>query len=155
MVRQHVIFHSRNSKALLLFSLLSIILTVSTEAAEPEGSYRQTCKDLELKGDLLTAQCLTRKEKYEPARLVIYGCLDDIANMDGQLSCSKGNRLPPSGSYKLTCRHIEMGTIVNVPMTAQCLARDGDWKRTNHSAVCENGRDLANINGQLSCQRPN
>lgn len=119
-------------------------------ANAPQGSYRLTCAYAKLNLNTLTGKCIDIKEQWIDAWLNIYGCVDDIANMDGVLSCSKGG-VPPKGSYRKTCRLIEVNTVAGVPLTAQCQAGDGHWLRTNHAGSCPEGKDLANLNGQLTC----
>lgn len=116
----------------------------------PQGSYRLTCSNVKLDQDTLAGNCLSIKEAWVYTSLSIYGCVDDIANMDGRLSCSKGG-VPPKGSYKQTCRLIEVQRVPGVPLTAECQAVDGHWIRTNHEGSCPAGQDLANLNGQLTC----
>lgn len=119
----------------------------------PEGSYRMTCANVKMDKDMLVGKCLRihdKKDIWESTSLNIYGCVDDIANIDGTLSCSKGGE-PPKGSYRQTCRRIEVNIMPKVPLSAECKTETGYWIRTNHAGSCPQGKDLANLNGKLTC----
>ncbi|HEY2113148.1 MAG TPA: CVNH domain-containing protein, partial [Dongiaceae bacterium] len=77
-------------------------------------------------------------------------CDGDIANNNGQLRCMglTPSNQPPFGSYQLSCNGIYMtGPILH----ASCLNRNGRaWETTLNVLGCKG--DIANQNGQLSCQ---
>lgn len=119
----------------------------------PPGSYRYTCDGFNWIpnqiGKHLTARCIKRNEDRMYTALDLTGCRDDISNMDGTLSCSKGDSDPPKGSYRATTRLIVManGRI----SSAESLAGNGQWVRSSHPGFCGYGQDLANVDGTLTC----
>ena len=118
----------------------------------PAGSYKRSCKliGVACNSDNLTGLCKPRQGPERWARLDNFRqCVGDIANMDGELHCSKGGP-PPGGSYTQSCQDIWVeGGVLH----AQCKMRDGQWKSPPASltyAPCRNGID--NINGDLRCR---
>jgi CVNH domain len=99
----------------------------------------------------LTALCKPRQGPERWARLDNFRqCVGDIANMDGELHCSKGGP-PPGGSYTQSCQDIWVeGGVLH----AQCKMRDGQWKNPPPSSLnytsCRHG--IENINGDLRCR---
>lgn len=123
----------------------------------PNGSYLLTCSEVKwgerVSPTFLAAKCIKIDESQIYTGLDVAGCNGDIANMDGELSCPKGDTPPPPGSYLMTSRHIvtKSGAIAS----AQCLRIDGRWQVSSHSGHCGYGQDLANLNGTLTCNPPN
>ena len=77
-------------------------------------------------------------------------CTGDIANINGQLTCSAGgpSNTPPSGSYQQSCNNIYMtGPILN----ANCLRRNGQISQTTLNVLNCKGGDISNQDGQLTC----
>jgi len=114
------------------------------------GSYQRSCvlAGTNCKTGTLSALCKTRQGSQNQTTLDPRGCVGDIANMDGQLHCSKGG-LPPGGSYTQSCQDIYVeGGILH----AQCKKMDGHWKVSIPLTYGPCARGVENINGDLRCQ---
>src|SRR5215471_20640572 len=117
----------RHCAMLVLFILpLVTILLVSApaEAANPAGSYQQTCNNIHVSGSTLYANCKNRSGGWQSTQLPDFAqCVSDIENINGSLLCNKGVP-PPPGSYKQTCQGVYMsGTTLN----ANCRNSGGQW----------------------------
>lgn len=120
----------------------------------PPGSYLHSCKEIKFDGRHLDAHCW-QKDGTGPvgASLDTLGCMDLIRNMDGVLTCSKGDAPPPTGSYYQSCRSIEVSSGA---MMLDCDkgGKFGGKANWNHNARIDipcTG-DLANINGTVICK---
>jgi hypothetical protein len=136
--------------------LLGLALQPASAAPNPPfGSYLLSCKNVQVQsllggsGANLVANCRTNDGRYVTSMLPV-DCDGDIANNNGQLRCMglTPSNQPPFGSYQLSCNGIYMtGPILH----ASCLNRNGRaWETTLNVLGCKG--DIANQNGQLSCQ---
>src|SRR5689334_8361775 len=87
-----------------------VLWTLGTSSAAamegPPGSYRQTCRDIRMRGDDLRARCQDTSGRWRETSLdEADRCWNEIANIDGRLVCEKRGTLP-AGSYQETCRDI-------------------------------------------------
>jgi hypothetical protein len=141
----------RSCLALVLVAA-SMVLPRSASASPPPGSYQQTCRDIQVSGDTLQALCRTRDGRWVWSSLAAPDTCTEIANIDGQLTCSRWrtSRGNPPGSYQLTCRDIQVQGDV---LRALCRTRDGRWTWSAFADV-DRCSDIANIDGQLRCDRP-
>jgi len=115
----------------------------------PPGSYQATCSDARLEHGGLTATCRTMDQQLRVSSLrSVASCVDDIANIDGQLACNR--RGVPGGSYRQTCVGAAMQGDT---LSARCRTIDGRWVDTWLRAVRECVGDIANLDGTLSCSR--
>lgn len=56
----------------------------------PSGSYLATCRDVWFDGETLFAECQTMRGKWQNAALYDpYGCVGDISNQNGNLTCAR------------------------------------------------------------------
>ncbi|KQW72684.1 hypothetical protein ASE17_05235 [Phenylobacterium sp. Root77] len=122
----------------------------------PPGSYQQSCRDIRVNGDTLTASCQDSRGRWTYSTLRYRDCRGDVANSNGRLSCSWDNGggggggwgQLPSGSYQQSCRdaRVSGGTL-----TASCQDARGRW---NYSTLnfrdCRG--DIGNDNGRLVCR---
>jgi hypothetical protein len=53
----------------------------------PPGSYQQSCVGAYMTGPILNAQCRNQNGRNVQAQLNVLGCRDDIANINGYLTC--------------------------------------------------------------------
>jgi hypothetical protein len=60
----------------------------------PQGSYLNTCTNVGMHGDRLIADCRRSDGAWRSTLLDTDGCVGDIANLNGRLSC---NRVPNEG----------------------------------------------------------
>src|ERR1700694_2890599 len=74
----------------------------------PPGSYRQSCKNIKMRGDTLVARCKDYDNHWVDSTLddVDRGG-GDIANNGGRLTCDR-NAGAPGGDYAQTCRDISV-----------------------------------------------
>jgi len=84
----------------LVFGLAGAIvlagLSVSPSAqAQPPGSYRESCRDIWIRGSTLNAVCRTVRGGERPTALNIARCVGDIGNNNGHLVCNGGQPVPP------------------------------------------------------------
>lgn len=123
----------------------------------PSGSYRSSCADIRAQsvgggGRLLTARCQTSSGGWRNTSLRYENCRGDIANNNGNLTCSQsgggGWDRPPNGSYQQSCRN---ATMRGSTLSAQCQDSRGGWQSSSINVNDCRNRDIANINGRLSC----
>jgi hypothetical protein len=115
---------------------------------DPNGSFRQTCKNVRMHGDRLFARCKNTYNQWQDTSLNdAYRCAGDITNVDGRLVCGQVGVMP-RGDYDRTCREIRMrfGTLY-----ARCETRDGDWVNTALDGFMRCTGPVANVDGQLRC----
>jgi len=53
----------------------------------PSGSYKQTCRDLSVHGDILDAQCQKRNGEWRWTSIDFGNCYGEIVNRNGRLVC--------------------------------------------------------------------
>jgi len=118
----------------------------------PRGSYRQTCRDINVRGDSLQAECQNGYGEWRRTSLDHYDdCSGEIVNDDGRLECTRrGGRQVPRGSYVQTCRNIY---VRGDKLRANCQAGDGRWvwSQLDDWDDCRGG--IVNANGQLTCRK--
>lgn len=120
----------------------------------PNGSYSQTCREINVDGDTLFARCQGPNGGWIPARLEhVDHCSGDITNVEGQLFCNKGEGdrgYYPPGSYTQTCRDIH---VDGDRIFARCQTANGDWNGTSLDDFRRCRSEIANDNGNLTCGR--
>jgi hypothetical protein len=118
----------------------------------PRGSYRQSCRDIEVHGDTLRARCETEEGQWRETTLNdIDRCVGEIVNDDGRLECTRpGGRTVPTGNYMESCQrvHVDGDTL-----RAWCPNREGRWiwSQLNDWDDCRGG--IWNDDGRLRCRR--
>lgn len=126
----------------------------------PEGSYQQTCQNVNMRGNLLQARCAKRDGGWRDTTLDYRNCRGDIINDDGNLRCGTGGgqwqgRGPggfwgggmPQGDYQQTCQNVNMNGGM---LQARCQKRDGGWRDTSIDyRDCRGG--IVNDDGNLRC----
>lgn len=117
----------------------------------PAGTYHTTCCGNTRHGDLLSAACQTRDGNWNRSTFdLAAACRTDVYNLDGFLTCMRGDFDPPGGSYIQTCRDIiakKGGTL-----TALCLTKHGSWSKTTlNLGGCYPGAEIWNDDGGLHC----
>lgn len=111
------------------------------DAALPNGSYKASCRNLNVEKNTLYATCRNVNGDWKEASLPLGYCNYQIYNTDGTLACTL-----PYGTYQRSCRNAR---VQNGQLYAECKTRDGAWANTAAPAACS--RDLANDNGMLKC----
>ena len=134
--------------AFALFIFPMVFSSVAQTA--PAGSYKETCKDIELlAGGVLWAQCQKTDGSYEKSKLTLLQCEGDIYNDNGKLNCKRrAGKKPPSGSYQKSCKDIK---VKDGKLKASCERTDGTWNNTKLNYKKCKG-DISNNNGQLTCK---
>ncbi|MBD2303176.1 hypothetical protein [Nostoc sp. FACHB-190] len=148
---------------------ITLLLTSSIQIAYartrlPSGSYQATCTQVQVvvssaNSSHLQGYCKDRRGYPQIAVLENFDkCRGDIYNLDGFLTCVKGDSDAPSGSYRQSCYDIEVqGNL----LYATCKTSSGNpgrngrgkWIDTtlNNFRLCS--KDIANTNGFLRCIR--
>jgi hypothetical protein len=114
----------------------------------PHGSYRQTCRELRMRGDMLFGRCQTVDGRWVRTSLDdVQRCVGEIVNDDGQLQCSR-SPWQASGPYMQTCSPVY---VRGDDLRARCATRDGRWVWTalDHYQACR--APIVNWDGQLRC----
>ena len=140
---------------LLLFSgLLLLSLTINNYAIAqtgiPDGSYKKTCRDIQIIITQLRAVCKKEDGSSQMSMLDYTLCEGDISNNNGKLTCKqKEGKKPPAGSYENSCKNIR---VQDKKLKAQCEKRNGKWN--NSSLNFKNCKgDISNDNGELTCDK--
>ncbi len=114
----------------------------------PRGSYRETCRNIRMRGDTLTARCQTSGGRWLKTSLDdVQTCVGEIVNDEGNLECSR-NPWQVSGTFVQTCAPIY---IRGDDLRARCQRRDGRWVWTSLAGYQGCGGGIVNIDGQLRC----
>jgi hypothetical protein len=117
----------------------------------PSGSYRQSCRDLWVDGDTLHSQCKDRDGNWRNAALKDFkACRSAVYNMEGYLTCVRGNANPPAGSYDESCRNINVN---GTSLAADCRTISGSWQHASLSSFDGCRSAVRNIDGYLTCDR--
>ena len=147
-------------------TLMFVFVGASAGLAQsaPPGSYQQTCRDIGVRGDVLTAKCQDTGGNWRNAQMRdISYCNGDITNDNGALRCNGsvgtyqgGNNGGyyggynqggiPGGSYSQTCQDVR---IRGNDLEARCQTTNGDWRTTRLNRFDRCGDDIANDNGYL------
>ncbi|HYL09159.1 MAG TPA: CVNH domain-containing protein [Candidatus Acidoferrales bacterium] len=143
----------------------------------PSGTYMQTCKDIRVHINTVSARCAGADGRWVDTSLNEFSrCAIGIANAGGQLQCARDaardgdrdrdrdrerdgyrDRPPdrdqgwlPRGSYPQTCRNIHVRGDV---LLAQCQATDGRWVEAVLDDFDQCTGEIVNDNGDLHCTK--
>jgi CVNH domain len=114
----------------------------------PRGSYRETCRQIRVSGDYLSAKCQTMSGRWNRTSLNdLDRCVGEIVNDDGNLRCGR-RAWQVRGTFVETCAPIY---LLGDVLRARCQTRDGGWVWTglNDADGCRAG--IVNVDGQLRC----
>ena len=125
----------------------------------PAGSYQQSCRGVNMNGNMLSAQCTNSSGAPVFSSLDTNSCRGrDIHNDNGYLRCGSGGgpvpptptrpTPPPSGSYQQSCRGISMSGNT---LRAQCTNTQGRPVSSSLDVNGCRGKDIHNDNGYLRC----
>jgi len=135
-------------------------------APVPAGSYRQTCRNIDVGPYRIRADCGTMSGGHR--HTVMRGwrqCQGEIVNRNGHLVCEAPARpgmayvydpdalstaRAPGGSYAQTCVNITQSGDM---LEASCRTRDGSWRSSMLPRAQHCQGDIANIDGILTCMR--
>jgi uncharacterized membrane protein len=110
-------------------------------AADVPGSYKQTCTNIRLAGENLSADCKKFDGSTKASTLEFAtSCVGNVSNVDGNLVCTG-----PVGSFARTCRNtkVEGSTVYST-----CQRINGSWNETK-SAFSGFQHPLTNCDGNL------
>lgn len=118
----------------------------------PRGSYRSSCRDANVEGNTLQAECEDRNGRWRYTELQSFrSCRGDIANFNGMLRCRRDDDDAdydlPGGDWRTSCRNYR---VVAWTLTAECRGLHGIWRRTSIDLRHCDG-DVSNRRGTLVC----
>ena len=113
----------------------SLTTTTTTTTALPRGSYRDTCRDENVEGDTLKAECQDRNGRWRYTELQSFrSCRGDIANVNGMLRCRRDDdddaRLRFAGR-QLARTVAATRASRDGRCAAECRDLGGYWRRTS------------------------
>ncbi|MGB3364555.1 MAG: CVNH domain-containing protein [Thermodesulfobacteriota bacterium] len=116
----------------------------------PPGNYQNSCRNMNVNGDILQAQCQRRDGTWRFTSIDYDECYDDISNRNGRLVCGQRHHhnMLPRGSYKQSCQDY---SVNGDELQAQCQKRNGEWRWSSIDFGDCYG-DIANHNGRLVCE---
>lgn len=126
----------------------------AAQAANPAGSYQQSCSDISVKKGTLYAKCKDEKGKGHSAKLSSYEKCSDIANKNGSLVCAAAAESGtasgvPAGSYQQTCKDIQ---LKGNTLRAVCKDHTGRDTATVLREVNRCAQGVVNLDGFLNCE---
>ncbi|MEQ1865290.1 MAG: CVNH domain-containing protein [Micropepsaceae bacterium] len=118
----------------------------------PRGSYRATCRDVNVEDGTLQAECKDRNGRWRYTELQSFrSCRGDIANVNGMLRCRRDEDDDdynlPGGNWRSSCRNYR---VSGWTLTAECRDLIGNWRRTSIDLRQCDG-DVSNRRGRLVC----
>src|SRR5438477_650270 len=117
----------RTALAVCALVMAAIAAPNLAAAAPPDGSYQQTCRNMDMKGGTLYAQCQRMNGGWRDSSIDPRQCGNrGVSNDNGNLVCEGGGGgTMPGGSWQQTCRNANMkgGTLY-----AQCQRMNGGWR---------------------------
>lgn len=123
----------------------------AASGALPPGPWRQSCRDGQVRGDVLYAVCRQDHGDWKRAKVYLPECVGrPISNDNGRLVCqlrAEGNL--PAGSWRQSCRD---GYLRGRVLYAVCRQRDGDWKNASLDMRSCRLWAAVNANGRLLCE---
>lgn len=115
----------------------------------PPGPYAKSCRDTWVEGSLLHSSCKDWGGDWRAATLKDFKfCRSLVYNMDGYLTCVRGNADPPAGSYQKSCRNI---TVDGAGVEADCKTTSGSWVHTSIPSFDRCRSAVSNMDGVLTC----
>ncbi len=134
---------SKSIYLLIACGFLMLFINTGTSYADgnPVGSYTRTCKNINLNGENLTADCKTKEGAYKKTTLEFAtSCVGIISNVDGNLACTG-----PVGSFARTCKDTK---VEGETVYSTCERVDKTWNKTM-SSFSGYQHPLTNCNGNL------
>ncbi len=123
-----------NCIAVIVFVAVSFLFSNSSALASAPSSFQQTCDNIQVHGDLLVAECLTRDQRPNLTFLDLRG----VENIDGTLEQHSTSQ---PATFQKSCFN---ESIEGDVLTATCLTRNQQEKRTSLELL-----GIENIDGNL------
>jgi hypothetical protein len=127
----------------------------------PGGSYQGSCRNITMRGPILSAACTGPQGHYHYSSLNISHCPSGTArNINGFLACGVYAPPPPPppmhhhlphGSYRMSCTNMFMR---GDQLTAVCPSANGTRIQSSIFVRPCRGGDIQNRNGYLACVFP-
>lgn len=120
----------------------------------PPGSYKDTCRGIQVVGSNLIAQCKKVDGSWRNSTLMYHECEGDIRNDNGELKCKqkvKPVKPVPGGSYQKSCKDYY---VEGKRLYAKCEKKNGGWNKSSVNYKNCN-KDIWNDNGVLTCGNKN
>jgi len=135
--------------ALVLATMASTVSTQSTAFADHGESFRRSCRVIYEDYYVIEAYCRTRLGREIYNQFDRQGCISDISNQNGRLTCEKGYAGGlPAGSYLQSCHSCNM----SYEGYLECLCRDGRGGVRPTSIYVPGCRGpIDNTYGRLTC----
>lgn len=129
--------------------------TICLAQGIPTGSYQQTCNNVSVNGDTLTANCQDSSGNWRAAQLPGFQrCAGDVMNDNGILRCAMTGGPQsvsgggPVGSYMQSCRNVHAS---GDDLKAECQNRNGDWHDAKLDDYKKCHGDIINDDAHLRC----
>ena len=120
-------------------------------AAAPDGSFRQTCRNIFVDDTTLLASCRNLAGDWVSTSLGDFSsCRGEVYNSDGILSCDRGSADSPLGSYRQSCRDI---IVDDTTLRASCRNMAGGWVQNSFGDFSSCRGNISNSDGALSCDK--
>lgn len=134
--------------AALAIAVATLAFAGSASAqSAPNGSYKDTCTNIAMQGETLTANCKTYQGNSIPAKLELApSCVGTISNVNGVLACTG-----PIGSFYRTCKDAK---VQNGTLTATCQRINPSQWLTTSTPFRGFEHPVTNCDGTL-VDRPN
>lgn len=142
---------------ILLFAAIILAAATAPALAQPRGSWDDSCRRGEVRGDTLSAECRDRDGRWNRTSIRYSDCDGNrVRNDNGRLACERGrsdrddrqaSRTVP-GDWNGSCRDADVRGNM---LTAVCRGRDGGWNRTSIRYTDCPREMVANQNGRLVC----
>lgn len=113
----------------------------------PNGSYKNSCKNIRVDGKKLKAKCEKRNGNWNSTSINYKQCKGDISNNNGELSCNGGGSKIPRGSYRDSCKN---SYVEGNRLYSNCKKKNGSWNKSSINYKNCN-KDIKNDNGRLTC----
>lgn len=120
--------------AVFAFAAVFLVFNNSSALASQPSSFQQTCDNIQVRGDLLIANCLTRDQRPNFTLLDLKG----VENIDGNLEQYSSSQ---PATFQRTCFD---ESIQGDVLTATCLTRNQNRKTTSLELL-----GIENIDGNL------
>ncbi len=141
-------------------TLAGIALTAAPASAEaiPDGSYRDSCRNIEVRDDghTLAAECRKMSGGWVKNSIPnIEGCVGDITNNDGWLKCARqpASEMAVKGSWYKSCGGYWLRPDGVLKAHCRTGRKGGGWMRETQIQTRNCASPIRNFHGHLDCLR--
>jgi len=159
----------------MLFSVAGLAQPASAQQNMPGGGWDITCRNAQMHGSVLRAQCRRMDDSWMRSSLDVSQCRNGlVANVNGSLACegrvngqygpnayspnapygpngynARNNGLP-GGGWSDTCRNASMRGNM---LSASCQDERGNYQYSSIDVTQCRQNLVANVNGYLACRQ--